>query len=823
MPSIDFKNQVLPHLIAIFIFAFASMLFYMPMIFENKTLNQHDILQGMGSTRELVNFRATTGEEGLWTNSMFGGMPADFISIVYSGDLMIYVFKTLTLWLPYPVGITFISLICFYIMMLTFRVRPWLAISASLAFGFTTFLIISLAAGHNSKVRAIALMPLVFAGIHLAFNKNRILGFVLTALALSVQLKVNHLQITYYLVLITIFYGVNQLINAIKEKMLPDFLKTVGILIIATGLAVGTNIGRLWGIMEYSEYSIRGKSELKMINKNLDKSKNEKKPLSGLNKKYAFEYSNGILEPLVLFIPNFMGGTLRQDLGKNSELEKTLRNNGVNRMQAKEQAKAAPAYWGNQPLSAPFYVGAIVVFLFVLSMFFLEGKQKYWMLTIIIFSIALSWGKNFSTFNYFIFDYLPGYNKFRTVTFVTSIVAFTMILSGFLGLEKLISEKWHAVNRKKFLYALGITAGFASLTALLAGMGSFSGAIDTQLIEYPAFFLSALKEDRENLMRMDALRSLFFVMAFAGVIWFYMKNKLSSTMAFILFGILIFLDLFMVDNRHLNDSNFKRNSKKSYFDANEADQLILQDKDLSYRVFYLFNPFNDARTSYHHKSIGGYHGAKMRRYQDLIENGITNELSEIIASLKSGSRNFAKAGIINMFNTKYLIAGDKANAVIQNPYANGNAWFVSKVKIASSPDEELIETNKIDTKSVAVMDNSNFKSKNTKYSAANIISLLEYKPNYLKYEATCSSDGLAVFSEIYYPKGWSAKIDGKVVDILRVNYILRALDIPSGNHIVEFEYRPESYYIGNKLMWGFNVLVLILFAGGIGFVIRNNK
>lgn len=812
MPTINFKQQILPHLVAVFIFVFAAVLFYMPVVFENKSLSQHDILQWEGGAKELIDHREKTGEEALWTNSMFSGMPANLVSIVYSGDLMIHVHKMLTLWLPHPLGITFLSFISFYVMMFAFGVRPWLGISASLAFGFTAFLIISVGAGHNSKVVAVALMPLVFAGIHLAFNRNRILGFALTALALSLELRANHLQITYYLLLITIFYGIAQLIDAIKEKTLPDFLKTVGILVIAAGLAVGTGIGRLWSIIEYSPHSIRGKSELQA---------RADKP-SGLDKDYAFQYSNGILEPLVLFIPNFMGGTSREDLGENSELEKALQRNGVDRRQAREQAKAAPAYWGDQPLTAPYYAGAIVVFLFVLSMFFLEGKQKYWILAVIALSIILSWGKNFSGFNYFIFDYLPGYNKFRSVTFTIIMAVFTMILSGFLGLEKLIEEGWNKQSQKKLLYAFGITGGFALLTALLAGIGSFSGAIDTQLAGYPAWYLSALKADRESLMRMDALRSLFFVTSFAATIWFYLKSKLNAGIAFILFGFLIFLDMFLIDKRLMNDDSFKRSPKKSHFAANGADKRILQDKDPNFKVFYLLNPFNDARTSYHHKSIGGYHGAKMRRYQDLIESGISIESSEIIANLRSGSRDFSSAGITNMLNTKYLIAGNEANAVIRNPYANGNAWFVNEVKAVNTPDEELSAIGEIDTKSVAVIDNSKFQTKKSEYSAANIISLLEYKPDYLKYEATCSDDGLAVFSEIYYPKGWVARIDGEPTDILRVNYVLRALEISQGNHVVEFEYSPDSYYIGNKLMLAFNILVLVLFVGGVGFVVKKN-
>ena len=744
---------------------------------------------------------------------MFGGMPAYLISTVFSGDLVVYVQKALSLWLPSPVYLVFLCFVGYYIMMIAFRVRPWLAIPAALAFGLTGFVIIAIGAGHNIKIAAVAFMPLVMAGIHLAYTRNRLWGFILTSLGLAMELRVNHLQITYYLLLIALIYGLSRLVIAIMEKEQVNFAKTTGILIVAALLAVGANIGRLWTVYEYGPNSIRGKSELT--------STEDAKP-SGLDKDYAFQYSNGIAEPIFLFIPNFFGGASQQDLGSNSNLEKALQKNGMDRRQVKSQVENAPAYWGSQPLTAPYYGGAVVVFLFVLGLFVLDKKVKYWILGAFVLGIVLSWGSNFSAVNYFLFDYLPGYNKFRSVTFAIVITVFAMILGGFLGLEKMINDGWSNQLQKKFLMAVGITGGFALLTVLLAGMGSFAGPIDQRLAGFPDWYLPALKADRLSLMRMDALRSLFYVLASAAILWLYFKEKVKLNIALVVVGALVFLDMFLVDKRFIDSDSFKRNPHKTNFTANAADQQILKDKNISYRVYNLMGAFNDARTSYFHQSIGGYHGAKMRRYQDLIEFGITPETSTLISGLQNGSPDFRQSNVINMLNTKYFIAGDQANAVIANPEANGNAWYVSEIRKVAGADDEIKVLNEINTKTAAVVDTTLFKTSKSKYSAANIIQLIEQKPNYLKYETNCFEDGFAVFSEVYYPTGWIAKIDDVEVDILRVNYILRGMEVAKGNHVIEFEFKPNSYYIGNKIMLFFNVVILLVFVGGVYLSVKKS-
>ncbi|MEO9802572.1 MAG: YfhO family protein [Reichenbachiella sp.] len=809
MLNLNFKKDLLPHLVAIAIFCFTTVLFFAPVFFEGKSLPQHDITQWEGGAHELIEYREKTGEEGLWTNSMFSGMPGYMINVKFSGDLLKHVHRAYGLFLTYPMMTIFIGCLSFYILLLSMSVRSWLAIAGGIAYGFTAFSIIGLMAGHNAKISAVSTMPLVLAGIHLVFKGNKIWGFVITAIGLAIHLRPNHLQITYYLVLIVAAYGIMQLIMAIKEKEMSGFSKNSAILILAALLAVGANFGGLITTLEYSKYSTRGKSELSQTGESK----------SGLDKDYAFQYSNGIFEPLFLFIPNFYGGTARENLGANSNLENALRKNGANRQQIKQQVESAPAYWGNQPLTAPYYAGAIVVMLFVLSLFLLENKYKIWLAGLVLFALILSWGSNFG-FNYFIFDYLPGYNKFRSVTFAIIIVVFAMILVGFLGLEKLLASDFNKRIQRKFLMAIAVVGGFAFLCAVFAGLGGYKGAIDAQLASYPDWYLKALRADRASLLRMDALRSLIFVLLFAGIVWALIREKLSKTIAYTLLIILVFVDMFGVAKRFINSDTFVRKSRQSEFQMSAADQVILKDKDINYRVMNLLNPFNDAKTSYHHKSIGGYHGAKLGRYQELIERCIAPEQSRVISALQGGSFDFENIGVLNMLNTKYFLAGSAANAVLPNLTANGNAWFISEVVEVESADEEINEVSQIDTKTTVVIDQSKFDISDQVSSANGEIRLVEYKPNYLKYQSTNDGYGLAVFSEIYYPEGWVATIDGEEVPILRTNYVLRALEIPKGEHVVEFEFKPRSYTLGNLVTLISNIVLILLLLGSVVYSLK---
>lgn len=804
MKKIQF-NQLVPHIIAVVIFLLTTVAFFHPVFFENKAIYQRDILEGQGTAQSLKEYRELTGEEGLWSESVFSGMPANLINLIYSGGLVSYFQSAYTLWFPHPTRLLLMSFFSMYILLfLALKIRPYLSIAGAIAFGLTSFQIISFGAGHNAKIGAIALMPLILAGIILAFRGKLGLGFILTAFGLAMQIRINHLQITYYLLIICVIFGINEIIIRLKSGTITTMIKPLVVLVLAAILAVGANLGKLWGVYEYSQYSIRGKSDLN--------SGKVAAGESGLDKEYAFRYSNDILEPLVLFIPNFYGGSSSQNLSTNSNLADALRGQGVPPGQVAEQTKSVPTYWGDQPGSAPYYAGAITIFLFVLGLLIMDGRQKWWWLALVVFGIMLSWGSSFADFNYFLFDYLPGYNKFRSVTFAIIISIFCMIPLGFQAVERLLQEGLTKQNQKKLFIAVGVSAGFALAAGLLAGMGSYVGGIDYRLSSagYPDWFLQAVRQDREALLRSDAFRSMIFILLSAGLIWVIAKKLLNENVALLGIALLVLMDMFFVGRRYLNADNFQRSPERTFFTETEADKLIKTDRDNHYRVLYLLDPFNDARTSYHHRSIGGYHGAKMRRYQDVVENHLQDEIQEAIAKLRNKDGNFNSLGVINMLDTRYFMAGSAKGEVVGNESANGPAWFVQQVKKVATPDEEIRDLGNANTKIVAIVNTSRFDVHDEEgYFTGGTIELVQKKPNHLIYDVNAAGNAFAVFSEIYYPEGWSATIDGLEAEIIQANYILRALEIPEGQYTVEFKFEPDSYIVGNKVMWVCSILLVL--------------
>lgn len=805
MRSINFKEQILPHLVAVVLFLLVTVVYFKPVFFENKSLGQHDIQQWQGSAKELIDYRKTSGDEALWTNSMFSGMPAYLINVEW-GNKIIGVFQRVaSLGLPHPVRIVFLSFVSFYILLLAFGVRPYLAIAGALAFGLSSYNIVGLTAGHNARISAVAFMPLVLAGIRLVFKGNNLLGFSLTALAVAMELRVNHLQITYYLLLMAAAYGISELVVAIKEKQLTPFIKRSSLLVGAGILGLATFIGSFLSTMEYTKYSMRGKSEITMGT--------PEEKTDGLTKEYAFRYSNGIFEPMTLFMPNALGGSSQQKLSTNSATAEFMRKQGVPRAQVDQQIQVMPTYWGEQPLAAPYYAGAIIVFLFVLGIIVLPAKQTVWLIIVSILGIMLSWGYHFNSFNYFMFDYFPGYNKFRSVTFAIIMPILAMNLLGFIGLEKVLSQEWNPKTKRQLFIALGSTGGLALLLWLFAGIFSYRGAVDAQL---PDWLLAPLREDRQSLFKASALAAFFLTgITFAGI-WFTLNKRIKPSILYLTIAGLILIDHWVTDKKLLNDDNFSKNPTRSFFQKTEADQLILNDKTLDFRVFNLANPWNEARTSYYHHSLGGYHGAKIRRYQDLIDKGLSVEHQEAITKLRSGSVDFSDLGVINMLNTRYLVAGPSKDAVIKNNFANGNAWFVSDIKSVSNPDEELNETVKVNTKITAVIDASKFSTNNLPTDDYGIIKLTKYEPNHLVYTSENGSDALGVFSEIYYKDGWIATIDGKKAPIIRADYVLRALEIPEGTHTIEFTFKPTIYQWANPVMAASSWLILLLLLGTLG-------
>jgi hypothetical protein len=673
MKNIRFTEHLLPHIVAIALFLLVTIFFFKPAFLDGRVLQQSDIQQFTGSAQSIVEYREKFGEEPLWTNSMFGGMPAYLVSVKW-GNISIGVLKSVIAFgIPHPFANIFLSFLCYYIMLLVFRVRPYLAIAGAIAFGLSSYMAIGVMAGHNARIGAIAFTPLIMAGIHLAFSGKRILGFGLTTAALALHLRENHVQITYYFLMIVGVYGIIRLIEFVKEKRSAEFLKVIGILAAAAVIAVGTFFGPFWAIKEYSDQSKRGKSDL-------DHSKTEANisTANGLAREYTFRYSNGILEPFTLLIPNFYGGSTFSSFiqDRDSETFKAMQgmvNNG-NEEIVNQLYSYTRGYWGPQFDTAPYYGGAIIVFLFAVGIAFAERKYVMWLVIVAVIGIVLSWGKSFPGFNYFLFDYLPAYNKFRSVTFTLFLVLFAMPLLGLMGLEKLWEQGVNKETKKKLLIVFGAVGGLCLFFWIFAGIFPFSKPAEEQL---PAWFLDALIADRKSIFQADAFRSFAFIAGVFILLYFDVHKKISPVgfYAFLIF--MITVDLTVVDKRYFTDEAFKRKRENTFLAMNQADEAILQDKSY-YRVYNL--QYEEARTSYYHQSIGGYHGAKMKRYEELYDSCISLQTQHLIAGLQQGRADFSGYSSLNMLNVKYIVYGTERGNVIPNQSAYGPAWFVKGIK-----------------------------------------------------------------------------------------------------------------------------------------------
>lgn len=809
MKKINFSKEILPHTIAVLVFLVVTLIFFSPVFFENKSLSQHDITQHTGIAKALRDYRNATGEEGLWAQSLFSGMPAYLVNLEWSDGPVVWMKKILTIFLPHPVNNIFLAFLSYYVLLLAFRVRPYLAIAGAIAFGLSSFIIIGLAAGHNARIGAIALMPLVLAGIHLVFSGKKILGFGVTAAALSLHLRENHLQVTYYLMLVVAGYGLMQLIVFAKAGNLKEFFQLLGVLVLAAVLAAGTFFGPLWAVSEYSHYSARGPSELTHAGKATDS--------EGLSKSYAFRYSFGILEPMTLMVPNFYGGSSMQSLvqDQKSATYQALSQASDNRL-ANQLANYASAYWGDQPLAAPYYAGAMICFLFVMGILFVERKYVAWLIPLGVLSIAMSWGSTFEGFNYFMFDYFPGYNKFRSVTFALIILLLSMPLLGMMGLEKLFQKGINKDTRRKLIIAFSLTGGVCLLLLVFGGALGFTRSGEEKL---PVWFLQAIREDRAGLLRGDAFRSLAFILFIFILLFFDIRQKISE---FVFCALLIFavtIDLTVIDKRYFTKDNYQRKNSTAFFEMWESEKEVLQDKS-TYRVFA---ENNDGRASYYFQSIGGYHGAILRRYQELMDSCIYPEIRKLGDQYEQGKNLYwMRPEIESMLNVKYYVYGEPRKAYFVNPYANGPVWFVKMTVPVKSPNEELEKLREINTKEAVVLNVSRFQISDYGYDSTSRISLVESKPPYMKYESESPVNSLAVFSEIYYPKGWHAFIDGKEVTILQADYVLRALEIPAGKHIIEFKFEPKPYIVGNKVTMASCWILLLVVLGSLGWSIRKS-
>lgn len=812
MKNIPLK-KLYPYIGAFLLFVIIAYV-YFPPLFEGKIVHQSDISSWRGAANEAIEFREKTGQEPLWTNSMFGGMPTTMISTIYKGNYLQQLYNNL-FWGPRPASYLILAFVSFYLLMLSLGVRSWVAIAGALAFGFCSYNFQIMQVGHNAKMVAIAFMPMVLASVVFAFSRNRWLGAVFLGISLAFEIMANHPQITFYLAMVILFYGGAQLYLAIKNKTLPSFIKTGVLLLVAAGLAAGANVNHLWPTWEYTKYTMRGGSELTLNQQNQTE--------NGLDKEYATAWSYGIEETFNLLIPNFNGGASAGELGKNSETYKFLKQAGA--QQADQIIKQLPLYWGPQSFTAgPMYMGAVAIFLFVLGLVLIKGPMKWWIASLSLLVLLLGWGRHFMVLSNLFYDYVPLYNKFRVPSMILVVLQLTIPLLGFYTVWKIVKGDFErAVVLKGLKISLLIVGGICALFVLLPGLaGSFSAAADSN---YPDWLQQCLPQDRKALLRSDALRSLVFVVLTAGCIWGIVRGKLKMERLLIVLCVLLALDMWTVDKRYLNNGHFVTQREfNNQFQARPVDKIILEDESLDYRVLDLsVNTFNDSHSSYFHKTIGGYSAAKLQRYQDLIDYFIAPKIDAVIQEAKQGAtyssltQSLSTDPILNMLNTKYIIVDANSNP-IENRSAYGNAWFVKDYELVNTADEEIIKLAQIEPSEMAVIAKEFapiVQDRGINFDDSATIQLISYAPNKLEYRTRAKDEQLAVFSEIYYPKGWHVYVDGQEVEHFRTDYVLRAMFVPAGEHVITFEFRPDSYFVGSKISAASSGLLLFALFGFI--------
>ena len=848
----EILRKTLPY--AIIVVGFVVIAYaYAPQVLQGKVVDQSDISSWKGMSHEILEWNEEHPDDpALWTGSMFGGMPATQISVPYKGDATTPLYDLL-FWGERPPSYLIISLLGGFLLFLAFGVNPWLSAVGAIAVTFCSYNMQIIQVGHNTKMVAIAFMPWVLAALVYAYRRKALLGAVFFALALSFQIKANHPQITYYLAFIVFGYAIAELCGAIvaqkrqkaaRAGRLSDSLLTSGttvvppfretpmgrwliasVLVLVGGLlGIATNANKLLPTYEYAEYTMRGGSELTHDEHN--------QTGDGLKLDYATAWSYGIEEMPNLLIPNFNGGSSSGELSRESETYKYLRSVGAN---AETLRKGMPLYWGPQPFTAgPMYLGAVSLFLFVFGLCVIRGRYKWWIAGVSLLAVLLAWGSHFMWFSELFFKYAPMYNKFRTVSMILVILQVTVPLMGILGVNAALFGKERLPDSKiknGLLTALGVTGGISLLFALFPWLaGDFSSATDAAVFgANDQLIRAAIQDDRRSLLRADAFRSLIFIVLAAGVFFAAWKRKLKALPAVAVLGVLLLADLWVVDKRYLNKEHFvtERNFD-AQFNPRPVDNAIHQDSDISYRVLDMsVNTFNDAIVSYHHKTVGGYSPAKLQRYQDLIDFHIAPEMSRLasdinaviptaatIADLEEGLKYYPA---LAMLNTKYIVFDGNSLPLTYNRRL-GNAWFVQKSTTASSADAEMAALGQIDPAVEAVVfDASAADGTVTEYTSAdsgNIV-LTHYSPNHISYDVSAVSKGLAVFSEIWYPAGWKAFIDGQEAPILRADYTLRALLIDKGEHEVEFVYAPGSFTTGRNISLVSSLIIILALAGYI--------
>lgn len=828
-------KKFLPDVVVVLVFAIISFAYFLVPVTQGKILFQHDASAGVGSAQELTEYQNRTGETTRWTNSIFGGMPTYQMSPSYqSTDGLSQVMNAYHLWLPDNVWFLFAYLLGFYILLRAFDFRQTLAALGSIMWAFSSYFLIIIAAGHLWKVMALAYLPPMIAGIVLAYRGRYLSGFIVTALFTAFEIKANHVQMTYYYLFIILFMVIAYLVKAVREKQLTGFMKSTGVVAAAAVIGIAINLSSLYHTWQYQKESMRGKSEL--VKKDA-----ANQTSSGLDRDYITQWSYGIDETLTLLVPNAKGGAT-VPLSKNA----TAMAKADPQIQSMipQLYDAIPQYFGTQPgTSGPVYVGAFVLFLFILGLFIVRGSMKWALLAATVLSVLLAWGHNFMGFTNFFLDYIPMYAKFRTVASILVIAEFTIPLLAVLALKKIVDEPEVLTKQMKFVYiSLALTAGVALLIALFPGMMEpFISDQERQMItsiqgmdgNTANTILSNIATMREAMVSADAWRSIIIILIGFALLFLYKMKKLRADYMVICMAVLCLVDMWQVDKRYLNDEMFVPKSERDMpHQATSTDLAIMKDKSLDYRVLNLAsNTFNENETSFFHKSIGGYHPAKLRRYQEMIDAYIAPEMQAAMQAIAAKNGNMQEVDgakvfpVLNMLNTKYFILPLQGGATmpLQNIYAQGNGWFVDKINYVADANAEYAGVGKIDVRHEAVADKK-FESvlgKAQSNDSTAKVKLVKYEPNNLQYTIDSKNGGVVVFAEIYYP-GWTATIDGQPAELGRVNYILRALNVKAGKHTVVLDFHPTSISTTETIAY-IAIVILLLAIIGAGYMRFKNR
>lgn len=815
------------HLAIIAIFVVICFAYFSP-VMQGKAPAQSDVIQAKAMQKEIMEYKAKDGKGPLWTNQMFGGMPAYQIWVQYAYNGATYGIALITKTFPAPVGTVLLLLVGAYFLFITLKINPWLAAAGAVAFAFTTYNFVLIATGHSNKALAIGFFAPIIAGILLTLRGKYWLGGSLTALFLALEIRANHVQMTYYLFLaILIFIGI-ELYQAYKNKTLPAFGKAIGFLGVAVVLAVMVNASLLWTTSEYAKETNRGKSNLT----NVSAEKN-----AGMSKEYAYGWSQGVGESFTFLIPDLYGGATSVDqmVKPESHMYKALSEitggdptQTTQAVQQLGQQFNLQQYWGEKPgTSGGYYFGAIVCFLFVFGLFIVKSRLKWWTLAVTVLFMLLSFGKNFPLVSDLFFNYFPLYNKFRAVESILAVVGLMVPILAFLALKEAQESKLdQKVLIKKLTLSAGITGGFALIVAIMPTLFfSFKTANHQQIVEVLTQSLQnnaqlahriadAVVEDRIAIARADAIRSFLFIAIGFAIVWAFLTKKMNAQLAFGLLALAVLIDMWQVDRRYLNNKNFESKSTlANYYQPRDVDNFIIADKDPNFRVYdQSIETFQNASTSAFHKTIGGYHAAKLKRYDELIQNQFGKSVNQ---------------DVLDMLNAKYFITQDPQNGsykMQRNPTALGNAWVVKGVQFVKNSDEEMKAISSFDPKQEAIVDEQYVKLIDTTRLGADptaFIKMEHYHPDHIEYSSSAPRDIIAVFSEIYYDKGWNMYVDGVQKPYFRADYVLRAAQLPSGNHKVEFKFEPKSYYTGEKISLAGSILLLAFL--GFGFYTDNKK